>query len=426
MSKIQAIKISNFKSISDLEMDFNGATAIITGKNNSGKTSFLKGIVDRIRFVRPDVMVKKGEKEGRGELVLDSGERFVWLFDTDGTDKLTYFTKDGGKQSVTTDLGKQFFPATFDIDKFLQSSPKKQAEQLQAIVGIDFTDVDKRYQEAYNIRTERNREAEIYHVKLEKMIKAPFVAFVDLTDLIAKKEDEKAKLNAKYLENKKANEETRTVYNTAKEAAQKDFDAYKKCADALMVLTANGYKGDAAKFVDGLKDSIPEIKEPAYIEEMPDRSGLDTLDAQILAANETNAAAMRYKEYADHKTATEAAKSVADEAHQKVVAIESERLRLIESAKMPKGISITPDGILVDGLPLDRNQISTSKLYTSALRIASMNLGEVKTLYFDASFLDKNNLAEIEKWASDNDLQLLIERPDFEGGEIKYELIETL
>lgn len=83
------------------------------------------------------------------------------------------------------------------------------------------------------------------------------------------------------------------------------------------------------------------------------------------------------------------------------------------------------EGITIDGLPLDRNQISTSKLYCAALRIASMNLGEVKTLYFDASFLDKNSLAEIEQWANENDLKLLIERPDFDGGEIKYELIEN-
>lgn len=54
MSKIQTIKIQNFKSITDLEANFNGCTAIVTGGNNKGKTSFLKGIVDRVRFVRPD------------------------------------------------------------------------------------------------------------------------------------------------------------------------------------------------------------------------------------------------------------------------------------------------------------------------------------------------------------------------------------
>jgi hypothetical protein len=39
--------------------------------------------------------------------------------------------------------------------------------------------------------------------------------------------------------------------------------------------------------------------------------------------------------------------------------------------------------------------------------------------------LDKNSLLEIEKWAVENDLQLLIERPDFDGGEIEYQILET-
>jgi len=425
MSKIQTIRIENFKAISDLEMDFKGSTAIITGKNNSGKTSFLRGIPDRIRFVRPDVMVKAGEKEGKGEMTLTTGERFVWEFSDGGKDKLTYITDKGLKQGVTMELGKQFFPPMFDIDKFLQSTPKSQAKQLQAIIGLDFDDIDKRYADAYALRTERNREAELYHVKLEKMIKCPRVEPVDLTNLIAKKEVEKKKLNELYLSNKAINDKTRAEFNSEKERIQKLSTQHAQCLNALDTLSRAGYTGDALQFVSDLKKAIPEIKEPTYIDEMPDRKSLDEIDAQILDNNEINLAAQKYKEYIDHKTATENARAAADEANELVLSIENERLKLIESANMPKGISITSEGILVDGLPLDKNQISTSKLYCSALRIASMNLGEVRTLYFDASFLDKHSLAEIEQWANENDLQLLIERPDFEGNEISYQLIES-
>lgn len=423
MSKIQTIKISNFKSITDIEANFNGCTAIVTGGNNKGKTSFLKGLVDRIRFVRPEVMVKKGEKEGRGELLLDSGERFLWEFDTSGKDKLTYITEQGRK-SVTKDLGAQFFPPVFDIDKFLQSSPKEQVKQLQAIVGLDFTQIDERYRKAYDARTERNREAEIYHVKLEKMMKVDRVEPVDLTDLKAKKETEKNRLNAIYLENKSANQKLRDGYNKERESIQKQTDSLNECMGALSVLQKHGYTGDALQFVSDLRKAIPEIKEPAYIEEMPDRTELDKIDSALLTASETNAQAQKYKEYVDYKNETEAAKNAAKDADELVKAIESERQKMIESVSFPKGISIDSSGITVDGLPLDKNQISTSKLYCSALRIASMNLGEVKTLYFDASFLDKITLAEIQDWANSNDLQLLIERPDYDGGEIKYELIE--
>ncbi len=447
MSKIKTISITNFKAISYLEMDFKGCSAIVTGRNNSGKTSFLRGIPDRIRFIRPDVMVKKGEKEGKGELTLDTGERFVWDFDEKSKDKLTYITHDGSqRQSVTKELGQRFFPVTFDIDKFLQSSPKAQAKQLQAIVGLDFTDIDKRYEDSYNTRTEKNRDAELYHAKLEKMIKCDRVDRIDLTELKAKKEKLTSEFNVQYKKNQDINKDLRNEWNEAKskiETEVTEFNdkqvgndlVYKKVSEALTTLCQNGYMGNEVyAFVkDVEKNILPSKvaidlypKEPTYIEEMPDRKDLDSIDAQILTASETNAKADKYKEYIDHKNATEQAKDIAKEWDEKVKSIEYERQKMLETAKMPEGISVTSDGVTVDGFPLDRNQISTSKLYTSALRIASINLGEVKTLYFDASFLDKISLSEIELWANQNDLQLLIERPDFEGGEIKYELIETV
>lgn len=445
MSRIVKISLTNFKAISDLEMDFKGCTALITGKNNSGKSSFLRGMIDRIRFIRPELKVKQGEKEGRGELILDSGEKFVWEFDDISKDKLTYIT-DQGRKSVTRELGEQFFKPTFDIDKFLLSSPKEQVKILQKLVGLDFTEIDKRYQVAYDRRTERNREAEIYHVKLEKMMKVERVEAVDMTGLSAKKEAEKNKLNALYLENKAENEAKRKAWEESKQNIINECSkfndlqrakekSHSDCFDALTVLIRNGYKGhEAEAFVNDLRLTIkPDMvaselfpEQPTYIEEMPDRTELDKIDAQLLAASETNAQAQKWMEYQDYKAETEAAKDAADEADVLVKNIEHERQMMINSAKFPEGITISLDGIIqVDGFPLDKNQISTSKLYCAALRIASMHIGEVRSLYFDASFLDRITLYEIYAWAQENDLQLLIERPDWEGKEISYELIES-
>ena len=151
---------------------------------------------------------------------------------------------------------------------------------------------------------------------------------------------------------------------------------------------------------------------------------IKVIDDKIFTASETNQKAIAWTNYIKQLELVEAAKKLAFDAGIKVKSIEEERKKMVETAKMPVGINITPDGITVDGYPLDRNQISTSKLYTAALRIASMNLGEVKTLYFDASFLDRNSLAEIETWANEQDLQLLIERPSWKDQDLRYELIE--
>ena len=133
----------------------------------------------------------------------------------------------------------------------------------------------------------------------------------------------------------------------------------------------------------------------------------------------------KYQQYIDHAGATEVAQETAKQADELVKSIEAERKKMIAGANFPEGVAMTPDGLTINGFPLDETQISLSTKYITALKIGAMALGEVKTLYFDASPLDRRSLEEIEAWGNKNDYQLLIEKPDFEGGEIKYELIEN-
>jgi hypothetical protein len=445
MSKIHTIRFENFKAIEQLEVNFNGCTAIITAGNDKGKTSFLKGMIDRIRFIRPDKKVREGATEGHGELKLDSGERFKWEFDEEGKDRLIYWDAEGIKQTVTVDLGKRFFPPVLDIDKFLQSPPKEQTKQLQKIVGLDFTEIDERYKKAYEYRKSKNEDAEKFHVKLTKMLQMPKVDFVDLTELQARKEAERKRLNELYLSNKKHNDELRAKWEAEKARISKEVQEHNEqqaknrvtfnaCYDAKLFLEKQGFKSpDLDNFLKEKDAAVLPLKnadelypkEPTYITELPSDEILQKIDAEILTASQINTEAQKYQDYINYKHMVDGAKAEAEEADAEVKKIEAERKKMIESVTFPTGIDITPDGILVDGYPLDKNVISTSKLYTAALRIASMNLGEVQSLYFDASYLDKNTLKEIQDWAHARNLQLLIERPDFEDGDIQYHLIEN-
>ena len=117
------------------------------------------------------------------------------------------------------------------------------------------------------------------------------------------------------------------------------------------------------------------------------------------------------------------AKEYAQQCDEKVKSIEKEKQDALASAEIPQEFSIDEYGLYYKGLPLTDNQISTSGKYVAALKLGSMVLGEVRAMHFDASTMDKNTLSSIQDWAKENDLQLLIERPDFEGGEIKYEIV---
>jgi hypothetical protein len=97
---------------------------------------------------------------------------------------------------------------------------------------------------------------------------------------------------------------------------------------------------------------------------------------------------------------------------------------LIKSSPLPKWFEFTNDGLLFNWYPLDKSSLSSSQIYIAGLMLASMNMWEVQMLTFDASYLDKNSLQEIEDWAKSHDLQLLIERPDFDWWDIRYEIVE--
>src|SRR6185312_1583598 len=114
----------------------------------------------------------------------------------------------------------------------------------------------------------------------------------------------------------------------------------------------------------------------------------------------------------------------ADRLDKEVKKIEQEKLDVIKNASMPDGFGFSDEGITYKGFAFTKDQLSSSGIYIAALKLAAIGLGEVKTLHFDASFLDKQSLIEIEEWANENDLQLLIERPDFEGGEIEYQILQ--
>lgn len=485
MTKIVKMRLENFKAIDIREMTFNGASAIITGGNNKGKTSFLRGLMDRIRFDRPKIKVHQGQKEGSGEMVLDSGEKFVWDFDDEGRDKLTFISQEGTKANVTKELGAKFFPKLFDIDRFIESTPADQVKQLQRIVGLDFTDIDKRADEAYKHRYRCNEESERYRVKLSQLMKCDPVTPVDVELLNIKRREakasqdkERARLNEQYLANKKKNDDTLAQWESDKYHIDSNHDIeikaweQKKMAidkgirehndtrneasavisrsqDALEILVSKGYTGSEVRnWIAELIKSMPELKEAVYPERpvksayperpetpdpMPSREELDKLekvieaiDTEILAATDNNVKAKDYKDYVEYIKEVEAAKTAAVEAEEAYQVIMREKKEMIAGANFPAGISISsePIGVTVDGLPLDRNQLSTSKLYTAALRIAAMNLGEVRALHFDCSYLDKNSLSEVNDWAVANDLQLLIERVDANGGEIQYTIIE--
>lgn len=449
--KIKTIKVKNLKSISESELILNGCTAIVQAGNNKGKTTLLRGIIDRIQNEKPELIIKQGEKEGFAVMELTDGSRFEWNF-TEKKEVLNYITKDNfkidvSKGSALKDIQQKFFPSRFDIDLFLSSQPKKQVEMLQKLVGLDFTALDSEYQKYYDLRTEANRD----YIRLKSMClkKTEHVESVDIDKLKFKKSEIEKIINTQVdsirqknnnlrenweNENEKLRIEIQIFNNEQKEKEIVIGSLQKELEDCNLKSLLKFFDIEAAqKYIDSfekpaqLKQFI-KLPEPKYSLEITDKTELISIENEIEKAHEQNKLFAIYetelKQYNSWVEQGKAAKENALQLDVKVTEIEQKKKELIASAKFPNGFEIINGQIYVYGLPLNDKQISLSRKYIAGLQLASMELREVSSLYFDCSTLDKNSLSDVLKWANENDLQLLIEKPDFEAGDIQYQIIK--
>lgn len=450
--KVQRIEVKNFKAIGDQTADFNGCSAIITGGNNKGKTSLLRGIFDRMRGEKPELILKEGTEAGYSILELTDGSRIEWYFEAN-KESFSFITKDGFKANtgVLKQIGQRYFGLKFDIDLFLNSSPKEQAATLGRLVGINFEDLNMRYKMAYEDRTVANRE--LKNLQAQNYVEPVKVEQPDIETL--KKQKEQAVKDWEATSQLYSNQNTRlqNEYDDAVKAElieiqrynAKQQEIYNKVSDVGLAIeeinTTLIYdlgqfwdKEAALKYYNELprplppKELISTIEKPNFIS-APPRTEIEAIEAKIEIANKQQS---QYNDYAkdleifnNWQARLKAANEKAIKADKAVKDIEAEKIQKIKDAKIPNEFSFNEDGITYLGLPLSNNQISSSGKYIAALKLNYLVLGEIFTMHFDASFLDKNSLNEIIDWANGLDLQLLIERPDFEAGDIKYELINS-
>jgi len=407
MSKVKRIVVSNLKALSHFEANFQGCTALITGANNCGKSSFLKSLPDRIRGNKSDTILKHGEKEGSAEWELSTGEKFVWTFDGK-KEKLVFISEKNIPQSVTKDLARVYFPPVFEVDEFLTATPAKQKATLQKLTGIDFTEIDKLYKEAYDERTWANKR--VVEEKARFLLVDPTLPSEEapIDDLLT----ELAGIDAH-------NQKYEYVVKGCKEK-DAQIQENDNRVEALMAQIEE-IKGKNSALLAELRKGEEWINISAN--QPKDAAVKESLTAQITTAKKLNEEIAANNKAKEQEKTLEKVKQQAEEADARVKQIEAEKLDVIKNASMPEGFGFDEEGITYNGFAFNRQTLSSSSIYIAALKLAAIGLGDVKMLHFDASYLDKNSLAEIEQWAQSNDLQLLIERPCYDAGEIRYELV---
>lgn len=416
--KVKKIKVTNLKAVGSAELDLKGCSVLVTGRNNSGKTTILTALPDRLRGEKPDAIkvIKHDETEGLTEWELSDGTKLIWSLDTKtkaGERLVIVKLDDKGEEvrgSITKDIMQEYFPEVFDVDAFLLSTPAKQLKTLQGLAGIDFTRVDDEYKVAYEDRTFANRKRDDAEALLKPINNTlPTVEDIETLEKLQKEISGIDEHNGKYSEAEAG------LVKVKKDLIQEESELKK--LQALVVSSEKKIKEQNLRIKNGetwLAAAANKPKDEAHLEKITKQhDDIRVENGKIKANNEA----------IQNKDKFEKLKAEAKEKDNQVQRIVAKKDSMIKTAKMPEGFGFSNEGITYNGFDFDSISQSSSAKYIAGLKLAKMSIGKVSCLHFDASFLDKNSLAEVEKWANDNDLQLLIERPDFEAGEIRYELI---
>lgn len=438
--KIKEISLNNFANYNKVSVSFDDNVTYLIGKNGSGKSTLgitaiwflFQGIAEkssggnnpligeRFRFIGPN------GKTATGEMVLHDEKtgndiKVIRKLTKTGTD-LSFEAPDGIEldQSWLTDLFNIFLIAP---KKFCELSSKDQAKAL----GIDTKKFDDEIAELKKKYTEINA---VYR-SLGELSEVEKVERVDVGVLQAQKKDISDKLNAKYLENKKANEVLRKAWEKMCEESEKEISKFNNAQVVLenKIEQANklysqleglGYAGyEVSDWIRSLgKPEEPKDfehhypEQPEYIEELPDRSELDTIDLQIIAAGETNNIALLYEQYLLKKEQKEA-HELQLKANKELQAItEQNRIDYIKAFKFPfSNLTVDDDGqLLLAGKPIKDPYFSTGELLKIIPILLSTSNPELKYVFIQGfNDLDEDNWAQVEKYLTDKGFQLVVE-----------------
>jgi len=400
MSHITSFLSENFKRLKVVKFKPSKGVQKVTGKNNNGKTSVLDSVQAALGGPKwaPEKVVREGQDNSK--VVIETEELRV-------TRK---WTAEGGTSLVVEEIGRKaplkkpqeilndlIGGLAFDPLEFTKLKPADQVEQLCAVTGLNVAELDAEYDRVYDERTAVNRELKALRGKLEGEAAPDEVpdpgAETDISAFVAE------------------------IERATKQKADNDA-ARKKLADLQDDLAAKSAEFDRLK--EELKELIGrEAKGRGIIDRLVDPD-VTAIKAKVDQAKSENARIRNEREkkaVADRKAdelaqieqqAKDAERQAANHTSRldEIVKEKNERLAAV---KMPvPGLSIDRKTVLLNGVPLA--QASSMQQIRVGLGIAAaLNTKLRVVLIREGSLLDEDALADVEKWAEENDMQVWME-----------------
>lgn len=408
---ITQLTAENVKKLQAVSIRPDGSPVILTGENEAGKSTVLDCIWIALTGQTPDQPIRNGSKKARIELTVQiDDEETPLVIERRFTGKGSYITvkDDGGKARTSPQKLLDGLTSTLTLDPlaFSRMKPKEQRETLLRLSGLDLTDWEKRYKEAYDARTVANREATQKQSAWKGLADAPEGTpdrEQSAADLIAEIEDMQGQ---------------RKEADDCERAHLGDLDDLK----------------DANAKIEELEKALKQWKERAEVlrkrteehqpAEAPTEEAIAEKRKKLSTIEEVNRN-VRYKLTKEAaKDVSDKAQRLAQQAERNVQKLLEEKEALIKKADFGiDGIEIDDDGVLFEGQPLA--QQSSARTMEISARIAMRGDPRFKVLIIrDASLIGTKIFQRIAEMADEKGYQLWVERFQEEPGDHGVHIID--
>lgn len=384
--KIVSLEAENIKCLKAIEIKPDGNIVVIGGNNGAGKSSILDSIEYALAGGKhiPEKTIREGQEKARIVLDLDDIQ-VVRTFTKNGTN-LVVKSKEGAVfPSPQSMLDKIVGNLSFDPSEFFRMDNKKRIEILKGLVGIDFTQLNNKYKEAFDKRTDTNRRG--------KELKAQFDS-IQVEDNVPDKEISVTELSKQLMDafssNKKLDELKRSLDNNQLKIIRIDEQVVQLMEEKARIET----------YISQEKAQIKKLK----------LIDTDCIQQHIGAGEETNRKIRnkltKNKLGKDLEKLREESQSLSNE----LESITTNKNEMMEKAKFPiKGLAFDEETVTFNGISFD--QISQGERIKISVAMGLVLNPKLKILLIrDASLLDKKNLEMIAKMAEKMDAQIWLER----------------
>jgi DNA repair exonuclease SbcCD ATPase subunit len=419
--KVLGLQVENYKRVVAVELQPDGKSMVIGGRNAQGKSSLLDAIADAIGGKKQGAGTERPLRNGqkRGRVHVDLGLYRVTRKWTEKTDRLTIEDPEGRTyKSPQALLDKLMGDLSFDPLRFARLSAKEQAETLRQLTGLDTKQLDEERAKVYAERTTINAEhkrllalAESVDVPEEPPEPGKLVSVGELLDL---RQARKQKITS----NDTVRQAAKDADEAVEEARQNTDEAETALAAAREALRVAEAEHIAA--VEAQRAAVSVAAEAATKAEALIDPDLSEIDTQIAAADEENAAIRKAESLrAQWQTARQrrrdqldgaaAVKQTADQLTDRLQEIDEERQERIAGAEMPvEKLGLEGDVVTFGGVPL-QDASQSEKVRIGLAIAAALHPTLQVALIREGSFLDDETLAETLRFAEEHDLQVWIE-----------------